>query len=899
MKTFTNFFRVIYTVIAILFFLLNHSQNSFSKDQIRRLPIKNIEVVGLYSIEKEELLELLALRVGNILDSQTLAIGIKRAFLKGIFENLVIESDKDFSHIIVKVEEKKIIEKVEILKNEFFSRSFILKNLQIKKGDRLNPIKINEGINLLLEQMKIRGFTSAKATYSIAPTKKNRCILLLEVAEGSPTIIEKIIIQPEPSENVKSIFDLKAGDIYDKTRLERLKERFINFHEKQGRIGSFLNYHFNNGVLTINFSIGKKLEIDFFGNELIDTTTLMKEIKIRDLREFNTDIIDELKARLLLLYHRSGFAFANIIPITSIEEDIITIGFYIFEGTKYTVKNILLTGVSLQEDRIKNILNLKVGNVYNREYIESDKENMKELYHSLGYIEAEVYEPDIKLEGEDVEIEFFIYEGHQVTVDRITFKNIQVFSNEYLMEKIPLKIGSPYNEIDIADSRRKILEIYHQEGFINAKVSVETSFIENKAEITFLIYEGDIFYFGKPVLIGNERTKSVVIKKELQHEESKPLNLNLILIEKQQLQRLGLFSEVQINLSDYTLNNKRDILYYFEEEDHGALEVGFGYGEYEKYRFFADLSHKNLWGMNRYGSLRTELSSLEKRLSFLYIMPWFLVRDMSLKSMFLLENRKEKSLDTKEILYRLRRTNFSFGIERVIDKNLKTDVFYDFSVVRTSDVKPDVILTKEDMGTLIISGLRPGIIYDTRDNPFEPTEGLLVGLSSKLVSRLFFGETDFVKVTFYGNKYIRLSERIVLAISLRSGLAKGFGKTRELPIVERFFLGGRTTVRGYAQDTLGPKGEDGNPTGGNAFLMGNLELRAYSKKGFGVVAFVDAGDVWQKSSQFNISDLKFTTGVGIRYKTPAGPLRIDYGHKLNRITGESKSEIHFSIGHAF
>jgi outer membrane protein insertion porin family len=133
---------------------------------------------------------------------------------------------------------------------------------------------------------------------------------------------------------------------------------------------------------------------------------------------------------------------------------------------------------------------------------------------------------------------------------------------------------------------------------------------------------------------------------------------------------------------------------------------------------------------------------------------------------------------------------------------------------------------------------------------------------------------------------------------LRGGLAWGYDDTEELPLIERFFLGGRTTVRGYDQDMLGPK-NDGNPTGGNAFICGNAELRSYLGRGLGIVAFLDGGNVWLKVEDMKLDDIKYTTGLGLRYNTPVGPIRVDYGHKLQREKGESAGELHFSIGHAF
>jgi outer membrane protein insertion porin family len=466
------------------------------------------------------------------------------------------------------------------------------------------------------------------------------------------------------------------------------------------------------------------------------------------------------------------------------------------------------------------------------------------------------------------------------------------------LHDIPLKKGNPYNELDISDSKRKIQELYLKRGYLDVKVAVERELSDSSANISFVVHEGDTTLFGKSIIIGNEQTKEKVIKREFLHKEDTPLDYGLLIKEKHRLYKLGLFTDVEVTPSEKA-DNKKDILYKVKEGDPGALEFGFGYGEYERLRGFFDISYKNLWGINDQVSFRTEMSTLERRFMVSYNEPWFMNKEVTFKSLLLHEDRKEKSIDTKEIRYRLRRDSATAGIEKKITETLKGELNYDFSLVKTIDVKPDIILTKEDTGTLVISGIRPGFIYDTRDNPFEPRSGVIAGASFKFASAAFLSETDFAKLILYANKYQSLSKRLVLAVSLRGGVAQGLDKTRELPLVERFFLGGRTTVRGYEQDTLGPKGVNGTPTGGNAFVMGNLELRTDVGKGFGIVTFLDGGNVFKKANNLDITNLKYTAGVGLRYNTPVGPFRIDYGHKLNRERGESRGEIHFSLGHAF
>lgn len=891
--------NIILKILAFLFILFILSDTSASQLQDKS-QIVDIQVEGLYSIEKDELLRLLDLRVGDVIDRNSIAVGIKRVFLKGIFDDIVIEGSSDYSTIYVRVQEKMIIDKIEISGNNHFSARFIKNNLGLKEGERINMVKINQGIRSLHEQMKKRGFPNSAIDYSITPLKPNKCYMKFNIEEGSPEVIKKIVISGS-NEIIKSYLRLSEGDIYDETVMERFKKDVLNYFKKQGHVRVSLKYSFQDGILYIELQGGRKLDILFIGNNFINEKTLMSEIIFDEIGEISLDMAEEIKSRLLSVYHKSGFPFADIIAIISDTPETINLNFYIFEGIRYKVREISFSGTSMPAERLIDVITSKKNEPFDFTVIESDRETLAEFFHSLGYLEVDVKKPEISMYDDLVDIVFFITEGQQTTISNILLKDNVFFTNEELLAQIPLKPGNPYNEIDISDSRQKIQNMYARAGFIKARVSVETTFINHSAEIKFIIDEGEITFLGKIIVVGNDKTKLKVIERELRQKEGDPLNYSLALKERYQLQRLGLFKDVDVKLSDYMFENKRDIIYYLDEANHGVIELGVGYGEYERYRFFFDLSYKNLMGMNRLGSFRTELSSMERRFILSYTDPWFLFanRKFSLKSLLLFEDRKEKSLDTKDILYKLRRTSASVGFEKAITENIKADMYYVFSVVNTSDVKPDIILSREDVGTLIISGLKYGLIYDTRDSPFEPGEGTLAGLSIKIASALFFSETDFVKLNFYGNKYLKLSERVVLAASLSGGIAKGFHSTTELPIVERFFLGGRTSVRGYTQDTLGPKGTDGNPTGGNVFAMSNIEIRTNVGRNIGTVCFLDGGNVWQKLSQVDLSRFKFTAGIGLRYKTPVGPLRVDYGFKLNKERGESSGELHFSLGHAF
>ena len=196
----------------------------------------------------------------------------------------------------------------------------------------------------------------------------------------------------------------------------------------------------------------------------------------------------------------------------------------------------------------------------------------------------------------------------------------------------------------------------------------------------------------------------------------------------------------------------------------------------------------------------------------------------------------------------------------------------------------------------------PSIIWDARNDPFNPTRGAFHSVTLKQSARVLGSDDQFYKFTGQSAWFTPIGTRVVLALQGRGGYTERFGDTTSIPIVERFFVGGRNTVRGYDQDTLGVTGQTvvgGIPTGGNAMLVSNLELRLALPRAVGLVVFLDGGNVWRDARNIDFHDMKFSVGPGIRYNTPVGPLRLDLGYKLRRETGESAAQLHFTLGHAF
>jgi outer membrane protein insertion porin family len=859
-----------------------------------------IEINGLYSIDKEELLYLLDFHPGEQIDEEHIRLGIKRAFLKGIFKDISVETfEGERTDILINVKERDFIEKISIKGDYALSKKKIKQLFLLEEDTVLRCDMLDKALKTLRHEIALRGFPRASIHAETKALKKpHRVQVLLTIETGEPLRIQKI----QTEDGAKHSMKLSEGDIYDQTKLSKDLERIKKYYKKQNYYNPGIGQHtFTDGVLEIPVLPGKRLNITIVDNHAISTKKLMREMPFFELEAFNYDIVEESVYRIISLYHKKGYLFAQVAPVISEKNDHIDLHFFIYEGQKVKTGEITFTGISLPEKDLIEVLSLRQGKVYNAEFLDTDRERLRTYYIALGYLSVSIeeFQTTYHEDSNTMDIKIIINEGLKTEIERIAITGTKRVPEETVREVLQIKPGDVYNEVDIIDARYRVVDLFNALGFLGTTVTIESEIEEHKATVTFKIQEGTEILFGKTVVAGNYRTRYHVIERELHDKENTPYDYRILTQDRRKLYKLGLFTDVDMKALD-RYDHKKDILLKVKEGNPGSVELTFGYATYERFRGILDLSYRNLWGKNRQPSLRLDVSSLAQRLLLQYYEPWFLDKErLRFRAYALIENKEEINVDTRETLYKLKRYKASAGVEKDVSDTVLAKFYYEFSVVNTYDVQPDVILSKEDTGTLFISGIIPGIFYDTRDNIFEPQKGIFSGVSLKFTAPIFFSESDFIKIIFFGNYYHALSKRFVFAASFRGGLARGYRNTTDLPIVERFFLGGRTTVRGYEQDLLGPKGEDGNPTGGNTFLMQNLELRASLGKGIGLVAFLDGGNVWLETNDIDLMEWKFTPGIGLRYKTPVGPLRLDYGYKLKDEPGQSRGVFHFSIGHAF
>lgn len=894
--------------LCVLLPLVTSGANSWADEVI----IESVEVRGLSSMPKEQFLELLGLHAGQILDPDLVRVGIKRAFLTMKFNDIVVSTkDEAPSQVIVDVDEKYVISDIGVEGNRLLRKSEVRKNFRIREKQYLYPQELTDAVEALRKSLVDKGFPAIRIDGSIRyQERKRRAKITLVVHEGEPLFIRKIVLKgveaPEEIERILIKLKVYAGDVFDRERLKGRLEKLEAYYREEGHYDPvFGPFTYSDGLLQINVSLGNTLDVTFDGNSHFSDRRLREELSFWEAGSIRNEIVEESVSRIVTLYHNAGFVFAQIAPVIETLDGQPTAVFFIYEGPQVSIDSISIEGTTIEDWRIKEILNLKEDSHFNPDAMDGDANNLLEFYYALGFAEAEVKEFRYEYDESRTKASIFIKieEGSQIMVREVRVEGNQKIPDADIFNVLAVAPLAPYNEIDIADSRFAILSLYKSRGYLDAEVEVMRHFRTNRVSIMFQVHEGRRYFFGYSIIRGNVTVKSEVISRQLLNRKGEPFNLVLLQRNSPRLYKLGLFSDVDYNIVDDEGSTK-SVLVDVQEGNAGAVEFGIGYGDYEKYRGFFDIGYRNFFGMNREGKFRTELTTISEKFIVSAYEPWLYYipgayGPVSMRINFIRDRRTEENIDTGNVIYKVRKYAATTELAEYFSERVRGSLLYSFSVVNTYNIQPDAELTREDTGSVNISKIGPGIVYDSRDSAFNPRRGIMSSLTVQYASKLIFSETDFLKTELSFSNYHALSKRVVLAFSVRSGVAQGFRDTRELPIVERYFLGGRNTVRGYAQDSLGPKGVDGTPTGGNVYVMDNVELRFDIGWGIGLVTFLDSGNVWLTTGDIDMKDYKSTVGIGLRYNTPVGPLRVDYGHKLDREDGESKGEFHFSIGHAF
>lgn len=511
------------------------------------------------------------------------------------------------------------------------------------------------------------------------------------------------------------------------------------------------------------------------------------------------------------------------------------------------------------------------------------------LYNNRGFLDAKISAWDTThVKTSRVRISITVNEGPQSKFGTVEYEGNQNIHPRLLTTQLQFKPGAPFSFIALSRSTWKLINLYANRGYLDAQVEPILEASQEVIDIRFQIREGAPVYTDTLIVIGNEKTNNNVIRRELRFHQGDLLTHQAIVESQQNLYKTGLFSSVSITPKQDSFNQQyRDVIIRLTEAQSGEFNFGVGYGSKEYVRGTAEILQSNLFGTGQRVGLRGKLSFTEQRIEGLFTAPYFLLWGIRLDNTMYYGREVEKN-------YTLNR----LGSEATIGKDVFTFSRISSSLKLENNyyTRIDTVAVKDTADTRIRS-ISLNYTRDSRKNLFNTSSGSYLKLSGLVAGAIFAGTNSFFRLTGDYTKYYPVRPGITFAFNAATGTLFEVGNTRGIPVYERFYAGGDQSVRGYQDRSLSPQ-RGGKSIGGNFKAVLRMESRVKVYKGLHAALFVDTGNVWSAVDYTNLVNIRTGAGIGLRYGTPIGVARIDYGWKVNPRADESPGAIHITLGQA-
>ncbi|GAB4365579.1 MAG: outer membrane protein assembly factor [Deltaproteobacteria bacterium] len=880
------------------------------------------QIASPYRISYGELTGLVTLKAGDPLTPEAVRESIRRLYAKSVFRNIsaYVKREGNKALLLFDLHPSPPVSEVRVVGTDRVPAASILSALRIRKGTSLETLDLSGVEETVRDLLRGKGFPdSTVRVIAACDADTGAGSIRIEIAEGSPGILRRIDLEGVSRfspERARELLGLEPGDPYDFRDAEKGIRALRAAYKRAGYLtvhisGLELSCETGDGIcLRGRVEEGPPYEVVWEGAREFSPSRLEKAVRLYGGEEEFTEggLEFDVRERLLEFYRERDYRKAEVgveAGEAGGEKRILRIG--IREGKAGYLKEIRFTGnrsfsaKTLRKQmlsRERGVFHLLTGSgTFEEADWNADLAALVGLYQQEGYVRMRIVSVDTDWnEDGGITATIRIDEGKQYALRALTFRGNDHFLREELSGLLSNRVGRPVNYVGLERDQETLAEFYRNAGYLDAEVKGTLLFDEEgtSVEARFEIREGPRYHRGAVTVRGNLLTDSVVVLREVPMAEGAPAGEKELLSFQQAVFGTGLFKSVRLTRVKHPERGVVDLVVDVEETLYFEIEYGAGYGTDTGLRGLAGMTFRNLDGEGRRLSSKILLSQKEQNYYVDFREPWVLGNRWKWEG-GLTGSFQEAERES----FRIRKASAVAGITKTVFLRSSVAVQYEFSRDEVFDVTPGAVLSPEDQGTANISAFRGLFVFDFRDDPFHPKRGSFHSGSAELASSFFGSEVDYVKLTGQTSWYFPLFRRNTLALSGRAGVIRAMRNTIEVPIQKRFFLGGRTSVRGFKEDSLGPRGADGAPSGGDYMVNGNAEIRVPLKYGVIAALFLDAGSVWLGGDPDNGFDLRESAGVGLRYITPVGPVGIDYGWKLDRRDGESGSEWHFTIGAVF
>jgi outer membrane protein insertion porin family len=704
---------------------------------------------------------------------------------------------------------------------------------------------------------------------------------------------------------VKSRITQKVGEpISDEKISEDIKNIFKMgyFDDVKTEIGTF------EGGVKLIYVVKEKptiVRVEFQGNKEIKDDKLREKTTITVGSIADTALIQDNVAKLKLYYEEEGYWLATVVPVIDrISENEVYLTFQIDEGKEVRIRQINIVGnKAISTGKIKGVMKTATWKIYSfifssgyyrKDVMNADVERIKDLYFNNGYIKVVVADPEVRLteDKKGMIITIDISEGDQYRISSVMVAGNKAYSEAELRKRISLAPGAVFSKEVLKKDISSMTELYTEHGY--ALANIYPDIVPNDADktvsLTYKVEEGDIYRVGRIEISGNTKTRDKVIRREIRLDEGDVFNSALLKRSYERINNLNFFETVDLSPKPRYEEKLLDIDVKVKERATGFLSVGGGYSSVDGLVGVVEVTQGNLFGTGRYVKVRGELGGKSSYYEFSYRDPWFLDKPVSLT--FNIYNSRREYID-----YSRRAIGFGLGFGKELAEYWSGGLSYNlekakiFNVASSADQR---IKNQAGEGSRTTSSITPSLTRDSRDNYLDPSRGSRNSIYVTFAG--VGGQNAFIKGVADSAWFFPFGSTTI-SLRGRFGYATGIFN-KELPWYERFYVGGIYTVRGLGYGQAGPKSND-EYIGGTKELIFNTEfifpiLSELKLKG---VVFFDAGNSYDSSEA--IGKLRYTTGTGLRWISPMGPLRVEWGYNLDRKPGEASNKVEFTFGSFF
>ncbi len=662
-------------------------------------------------------------------------------------------------------------------------------------------------------------------------------------------------------------------------------------------------------------------DVSFTGVKEFDKEALvkaMREVGLSEGRPFDKALADRAEQELKRQYISKSLYGAEVVTtVTPIERNRVNLNFNVIEGDIAKIKEINIVGAkAFSESTLRNLFDLDTGgwlswytksDRYARTKLNADLETLRSYYLTRGYLEFKIESTQVAIspDKQDIALTINIDEGQRYVVSSVKLEGNYLGKDEEFKTLVTVTPGEAYNSEQLAQTTKAFTDYFGSFGYAFAQVQAkpEIDRVNNRVALVLQAEPSRRAYVRKLSIAGNNRTRDEVIRREFRQFESSWYDGDKIKLSRDRVDRLGYFKEVNVETADVPgAPDQVDLVVTVAEKPTGNLSVGAGYSSTDKLSLQFKIAQENVFGSGNYLGVEVNTSKFNRQVVVSSVNPYFTNDGVSRTLDFYYRNSRPSNDQGGDYQLATRGASVRFGVPF----NELDTVFFGGGIEGTR-IKPGTNIPAAYLAYANQFGyssnsipLTVGWSRDNRDSALVPSSGVYQRVNGEWGAA---GDARYLRTNYQYQQYIPLNKQYTIALNGELGWGKGLSN-RAFPVFKGYYAGGLGTVRGFEQNTLGPRDVTGSFIGGPKKLVGNIELQtpfpgAGNDKSLRLFGFMDVGNVYAEKEKYDFSALRASAGFGLSWISPLGPLRFAYAVPTRKFSGDRIQRLQFQIGTSF